>query len=91
MNDVIALSADSLRWRYEFLQAAHAAQVADLRAQLLDVLPELRDAPAAVAAAIELVTSFEAWSRLRHEQRLGKERATAAMEQAALSLLAGGA
>ena len=33
------------------------------------------------------MTSFEAWDRLRTEQRLGRERAQAAVERAVLALL----
>jgi len=37
--------------------------------------------------ALELVTSFEAWDRLRTDQRLGKQRAADAMKQAMSALL----
>jgi AcrR family transcriptional regulator len=81
-------SADAQRWRSRFLAAQHAATVRELRALLLAALPELRTAPAPQAAAFELVTSFEAWERLRGDQHLGRERAREAMELAALALLA---
>jgi AcrR family transcriptional regulator len=75
-----------LRWRLRFLQEHHARMVRDLRRHLATVLPELcEQAPA--LAALELVTSFEAWDRLRSEQRLGSERAREAMEYAALAVL----
>lgn len=81
-------SADVQRWRRPFLQAEHEETTRELRKQMLDVLPELRDAPAETQAAFELLVSFEAWDRLRVEQRLGVERARAAMECAALAVLA---
>jgi hypothetical protein len=37
--------------------------------------------------ALELVTSFEAWDRLRVDQRLGKQRAAEVMKQAMSALL----
>jgi AcrR family transcriptional regulator len=78
---------NALRWRYGFMQRDHARSVNALRTHLQVVLPELRRAPKATFAAFELVTSFEAWQRLRSDQRLGPERAQAAMERAALALL----
>jgi hypothetical protein len=58
-----------------------------LRTELLRWLPELRRAPAALVDALELATSFEAWDRLRIEQRLGRERAHAAVESIVLRLV----
>ena len=74
------------RWRSPFLSRAHAEMVRRLRADLLESLPEFRNAPGALLEAVDLVTSFEAWDRLRAEQRLGRERAQAAMLRAALAL-----
>jgi len=48
---------------------------------------ELRHAPAGVADALDLATSFEAWDRLRTEQRLARERAQAAVERMVLCLV----
>lgn len=73
------LSANSQRWRYAFLQAEHDEMIRELRADLFAVLPELRQSEEGVQAAAELVTSFEAWHRLRTDQRLGSERAEAAV------------
>lgn len=78
------------RWRSPFLAERHAALVRELRADLLRWLPELADAPPALVEALELATSFEAWDRLRCEQRLGRTRAQAAMERLALALLESG-
>ena len=42
---------------------------------------------AAIVHALALVTSFEAWDRLRIDQRLGKQRAAEAMTRAMSALL----
>jgi len=76
------------RWRSPFLRDRHARLVRILRAELERWLPELRGGPAAVADALELATSFEAWDRLRSEQGLSRGRAQAAVEQAMLALIA---
>lgn len=81
-------SERATRWRTPFLADRHASTVRRLRADLLHWLPELADAPPGIADAVELATSFEAWDRLRSEQRLGRARAAAAMERIAVSLLA---
>jgi len=76
------------RWRSRVLSDRHARLVGALRADLARWLPELRRAPAAVADALDLATSFEAWDRLRTEQRLSRERARAAVERTVLCLVA---
>lgn len=76
------------RWRSTFLQRRHATLVRALRADLLRWLPELRRAPADLVDALDLLLSFEAWDRLRTDQRLGRERAREALLRAALALLA---
>jgi len=81
-------AGNAMRWRLDFLQAHHAKMVRDLHRHLLSVLPELHDHEGGALAAFELVTSFEAWDRLRAEQRLRPDRAREAMEFAALALLA---
>jgi AcrR family transcriptional regulator len=82
-------SANLARWRSPFLRGRHAHLVRELRADLLRSLPELADAPAAVTDALDLVTCFEAWDRLRTDQRLSRERAQAVLEHAVLALLDG--
>ena len=80
-------SATVQRWRSAFLQRQHGVLVRELRADLLRWLPELRRAPADLADALELALSFEAWDRLRSEQRLGRERARAALVRTALAIV----
>jgi hypothetical protein len=50
--------------------------------------PELAAVSPGLADALELVTSFEAWDRLRSDQQLGRGRATAAMIEAATAVVA---
>jgi AcrR family transcriptional regulator len=80
-------SANVQRWRSNFLRTRHALLVRELRADLLRTLPELSDASPETLEAIDLVASFEAWDRLRSDQRLSRERAEATLERALLALL----
>lgn len=82
-------SANVQRWRSDFLRARHAALIRELRADLLRGLPELEAAPGEVLEAADLLTSFEAWDRLRADQRLSRERAEAAVARAVEALLEG--
>jgi len=81
-------SGNLKRQRSPFLQDRHAAMVRELRADLQRWLPELRRSPVDLLDALDLALSFEAWDRLRVEQRLGRERAQAAVEQMILPLVA---
>ena len=76
------------RWRSEFLRGQHGTLVRALRADLLRWLPELRGAPADLVEALDLALSFEAWDRLRTDQRLGRERARDALVRTVSTLLA---
>jgi AcrR family transcriptional regulator len=80
-------SSNVQRWRSDFLRARHAALVRHLRADLLHALPELADATPETLDAADAATSFEAWDRLRSDQRLSRERAKAAVERTLLALL----
>jgi len=75
------------RDRSEFLASHYRNLTVRLRERLLSWLPELRDAPAALVDAFEQATSFEAWDRLRNDQRLSRPRAQAAMTVATAALL----
>jgi len=74
-------ASNAKRTSSPFLMQTHRRLVKTLRERLLGWLPELRDAPADVVDALEQVTSFEAWDRLRGDQRLSRPRARAAMER----------
>jgi AcrR family transcriptional regulator len=84
-------SGASLRWRSAFLSETHAATVRDLRENLHRSVPEVLELPEHRREAAELVASFEAWDRLRTEQRLGRDRAQAIVERTLLDLLEDGA
>jgi AcrR family transcriptional regulator len=75
------------RGRSPFLDQQHRKLVRQLRERLLQWLPELREAPAELVEALDQATSFEAWDRLRSDQRLGRPRARAAMERAVKALV----
>jgi len=75
------------RRRSPFLDDRHAQLVRVLREDLARWLPELHAAPWAASDGVELATSFEAWDRLRSDQRLGRARAQAAVERTVLALL----
>lgn len=75
------------RGRSPFLAEQHRKLVRLLRERLLRWLPELRAAPGDLVEALDQATSFEAWDRLRVDQRLGRPRARAAMERAVKALV----
>lgn len=75
------------RWRSPFLRERHARLVRGLRTDLLRWLPELRSARLALVDGLELATSFEAWDRLRSEQRLSCQRARVSVETTVLLLV----
>ena len=75
------------RWNAPYIQRDHAEDTRRLRADMLRWLPELVDADEDRLEALDLFTSFEAWNRLRVDQRLGRERTQEVIEAAALALL----
>jgi AcrR family transcriptional regulator len=82
-------SSNIQRWRSEFLRERHGLLVRALRSDLLRWLPELRRAPAGLVDALDLALSFEAWDRLRTDQRLSRDRARDALLRTVLALVAG--
>jgi AcrR family transcriptional regulator len=75
------------RQRSGFLDQQFTTFVKRQRRHLLAQLPELEHAPRELTDAIEVVTSFEAWDRLRADQRLGAARTTAALVKAVTVLI----
>lgn len=75
------------RWRSAFLQEEHERTTRVLRRDLRRWLPELETIPSDVADALEMILSFEAWNRLRIEQRLGLRRTTGVIRLAVLALM----
>ena len=80
-------SGNLQRWRSALVGRRHAAHLRELRADLLGWLPELESAPPDLVEALDASVSFEFWDRLRTDQRLGRERATAALERIVLTLV----
>lgn len=76
------------KWRSSFLQKGQNEMVRRLRADLMKAIPELEGAPESLREAVDLLTSFEAWDRLRCEQRLGRDRAEAVVHEGLVALLA---
>ncbi len=80
-------SGDIQRWNTPFLQRNHAENTRRMRADLLRWLPELADADGDRLEAVDLITSFEAWNRLRVDQRLGRERTQEVIEASTIAFL----
>lgn len=68
-------ASDRPRARSAFLREQRDRDVRALRKNLLGWLPELSDADPAVAHALEMALSFEAWNRLRIDQKLSVRKA----------------
>jgi len=73
--------------RSAFLRSQLGKFVRELRADLLQWLPELGDAKPEALEAFDQALSFEAWDRLRTDQRLGRARAAAVTEWTVRSLV----
>jgi AcrR family transcriptional regulator len=69
-----------------FLQSQHGRNIRTLRRDLRRWLPEIDSAPREAADALEMILSFEAWNRLRIEQRLARNRAAAALRSSVSQL-----
>lgn len=74
-------------WRADspFLRSRQEVMTRSLRVELRRALPELDGGSAERLEALDLVTSFEAWDRLRSEQRLGTARVQATLDRLALA------
>ena len=80
-------AANLKRAHSKFLEDRHAVLVRRGSQDLRRWFPELKNAKPSTVHALELVTSFEAWDRLRSDQRLGTKRASEAMRDAISALL----
>ncbi len=81
-------ASDAFRHRSTFLQADNARFVKILRDVLLRELPaDLAKDPDRVET-LDLLLSYEAWSRLRHEQGLSPELARRTLEAAVRRMIA---
>lgn len=79
-------ATEAQRSRSAFLTETHESEAPKLRTNLFKWLPELKELPAELTDSLEMVTSPEAWHRLRTEQKLSTRRAVGAMRHVALSL-----
>ncbi len=71
-----------------FLQRQHEVLNRTLREHLVDALDsELGDGDPVLLDALDLICSFEAWDRLRTDQKLSRERAARVVEASILQLL----
>ena len=80
-------SGNLQRWRSRVVEREQAIMVRKLRADLLGWLPELQSAEPETVEALDAALSFEVWDRLRTDQRLGRERARAALERIVTGVL----
>jgi AcrR family transcriptional regulator len=78
-------SADRRVASSPFLARGHRRVARELRAALRAAVPELASAPPEREEALDLVLSFEAWDRLRTQQRLSAQQTTAVLESLALA------
>jgi AcrR family transcriptional regulator len=81
-------AADVFRHRSKYLGSDYAGLVVELRGVLTEELPPeiLRDR--ALVEALDLLLSFEAWSRLRREQDLSPARAQEVLQATVRRLIA---
>jgi AcrR family transcriptional regulator len=81
-------AADVFRHRSKFLGSDYARLVSELREVLRRELPPAIARDKARLEALDLVLSYEAWSRLRREQALSPKRAQEVLEAAVRRLIA---
>ena len=85
----IILSTQAQRWRYEFLQKNYARNQRGLRKDLDNWLPELKKLSRQQREAVDAVTSFEMWHRLRELQGQGKKASNEILSSLMKSLIIG--
>lgn len=81
-------AADVFRHRSKFLGSDYGHLVVELRTILLRELPVELAKDTRRLEALDLLLSFEAWSRLRREQNLSAKRAQAVLEAAVRRMIA---
>jgi AcrR family transcriptional regulator len=79
------------RHRSEFLKTSHAQFVGMLRKILLGILPTQAAANPVLVEALDMLLSFESWSRLREVQGLSVANSKRVLKQAIELLLQGAA
>ena len=72
----LLLAVHAQLWRYKTLRKSYARNQLGLRSVLDDWLPELKSLPREKREAVDAITSFEMWNRLRVHQGLSKRMST---------------
>ena len=75
------------RHRSRYLDDAHGRFTATCRAYLVAILPKEVTTRPTLLESLDLMLSFETWSRLRREQNLTARRARAVVEETVLKLI----
>lgn len=83
----ILLGTQAQLWRYEILRKNYARNQRGLRKDLDDWLPELESVPIEIREAVDAISSFEMWHRLRHQQGLSKKGSTNILKKLLKSLV----
>ena len=83
------LFGQTQRWRSEVLRKSYVRSNHRLRKDLEDWLPELLKLPEQSREAVDAVTSFEMWYRLREHQNMSTKAATALVHALLSSLVVG--
>lgn len=83
----IKSAADAHRYRSEFLQNEHKKLTRLQRQTMLAVLPESIAAQTERIEALDLALSFEAWRRLRQEQKLPPRQAAMVLRRIVRALM----
>ncbi len=81
------LASNAHRHQSSFLEAAHDRMVTTARAVLVDLLPDEVREDEDLVSLLELLMSFESWSRLRQEQGQSAARARKVLEFAVTRLV----
>jgi AcrR family transcriptional regulator len=85
----LKLAGTLRRFQSDFLMEDHQRFLKEERAGLRAVLPPAIVSDPALYPALEMVTSFSAWSRLRQDQRLSPDRAETVVRLSVDRLVAG--
>ena len=83
----IKTASDAHRYASPFLQSEHKKLTKLQRDTMLAVLPQSITSQAERVSAVELTLSFEAWRRLRYEQKLPIKQAIATLRLMVKALL----
>jgi AcrR family transcriptional regulator len=83
----LKIASDLRRFQSEFLMDDHKRFIIMERAGLQGVLPAAIVEDRVLFSALEMLTGFQTWRRLRQDQALGESDATAAIQRSVRALL----